>query len=216
MDLEEIICHEMSLLGVDSAIKNVAGYKFVSTICVNNAACNQPPSANIFIRQGDLITIDIPIKIKDVVLDYAGSLVVGGCEMNCNPVANELCHFSEKINAYVAKVLLHCETIGELLSMLRNYTKENGFYLVNLPFGHVSGRYLHLYPTFSNDFKNVSIKELTKNPVIFTIEPIVSTSAAEPVLDSDGWCWKLPPGELSCYNENVIMVTKEKQLVVLC
>jgi methionyl aminopeptidase len=216
MDIEDFIHGQLRFFNVESALKGYYGYNYASTICVNNAACNQIPSSSIQLKSGDLITVDIPIKINNIILDNATCFVLGKSGHEDYTTAEQLASFSRRINAYAISQIMIADTIGDLHKTLKQFVSDHGFHLVNLPFGHVSGRFLHLYPSFSEIFSHISIKEIIKHPVLVTIEPIVSTSSLEPFLAEDGWTWKLQDNSLACYTENVVWLVDGELPVTVC
>lgn len=214
LEVDYCIYSLLNKFHITSAINGHCGYKHNSTISVNCVTCNQPPSIEIVLQKGDLLTIDVPIKISGIVLDLARCFVLQN-DINFSCAAG-LVEAAKDINSFAISIINENITIGEVHLALMEFANSRDLNLVDLPFGHVSGTSLHLYPNFSQRFSDFNFSQLFSQFALVTVEPILATTAEKPILAADMWSWKLPTGNLACYNENVVLLSKDSPPVFIC
>jgi methionyl aminopeptidase len=212
---KELSCYAavvMKELGAVPLIKNYMGFPEYISISINEVVCNGIPSSTRRFQEGDLITVDIVVKIYDTIFDIAKTLVLG-----IHPQDPMIIKLIQTSNEVIQCGLSHLKwgvTPRHLFAVMEAKATSNGFYLANLPFGHGVGRSIH-EPPFLYSTSEIPI-DGPYDDLLLSFEPIISTSFVKPQLGDDGWSWQLPLGELSCFDERMVVVRRDRELILIC
>lgn len=191
------------------AISAPLNYKgFPKSICtsINNVVCHGIPSAKIFLKEGDIVNLDITTILDGYYGDTSATFAVG----QISPQAEKLLTVTrDSLYASIAslvpgKFLNDC--VGKVIQPL---VEKNGFSVVRDLGGHGVGLAFHEdlfvyhYDTGHDDVKLVP-------GMTFTIEPMVNAGKnPNVVLDRhDGWTIYTEDGSLSAQFEHTVLITE--------
>lgn len=181
--------------------------KFPKSICtsVNNVVCHGIPSDKQFLKEGDIVNVDITTILDGYYGDVSETFPVGKISIEAQRLINIT---KEALNLSIqslkpGKFLNDC--VGKLIEPL---VEEAGFSVVRELGGHGVGVKFHEDPfIFHYDTKKNDI--LLKPGMIFTIEPMINASLDPRVIidRNDGWTIRTLDGSLSAQFEHTILIT---------
>jgi len=200
---------------VKSAFK---GYKpdfstkpYPANICVslNEIIVHGIPRKNIFIKDGDIVKIDIGIIYKGLYLDAATTIGIGHISKEAENLI--LATKQALINAInISKEDYYIEDLGEEIEKI--IEKKYNFKVIKNLCGHDIGEYLHGDLQIFN-FKQKEKKCPIKRGMIFTIEPMASISSNYGIQIND-FEFKTEDNSISTHFEITLAVLGEDNIVL--
>lgn len=180
---------------------------FPKSICtsVNNVVCHGIPSESQFLKEGDIVNIDITTILNGFYGDVSATFPVG----EISKTAQKLIEVTKKSLDKSIKSLKPGRDLNDCVGAVIEPLVENfGFSVVRDLGGHGVGLKFHEDP-FVFHFDNKREKITLKPGMIFTIEPMINASANFQVtLDTnDNWTIRTLDGSLSAQFEHTILIT---------
>lgn len=188
------------------AFLNYRGFPGNICVSVNDEVVHGIGSRDRILHPGDLVSIDVGVRLEGYVGDTAASLVVGG-------------HFKAKSSLLLEKTL---ESLYKGISAARagkhvvdigiavqKHAEAAGFSVVRDFVGHGCGRELHEPPEIPN------FRTSTRGPrlvpgMVLAIEPMINAGTQEVSVDEDGWTVRTADGSLSAHFEHMVLITKKE------
>ncbi|MGQ9618123.1 MAG: type I methionyl aminopeptidase [Candidatus Aminicenantia bacterium] len=210
LKLDEIAENLVRKMGGIPAFK---GYKphpffpreFPSTICVsiNEEIVHGIPSKRI-LREGDIVSIDIGVRVDGFYSDSAWTFPVGEITEKAKRLLditmNALFIAIEKVRSGVK--------VGDISFAIQNYVETNGFSVIRDFVGHGIGRNLHEEPQIPNFGVPGKGSELREG-VVIAIEPMVSSGSFEVEILNDTWTAVTKDRSLSAHFEHSVAITSD-------
>jgi methionyl aminopeptidase len=190
------------------AIPAPLGYSgYPRSICtsINNVVCHGIPEENTFLKEGDIINLDITTILNGFYGDTSKTYPIG----KISPLAQKLIDTTkEALNKSIkslkpGKYLNDC--VGKIIEPL---AESRGFSVVRELGGHGVGVKFHEDPfVYHYDLNKKDV--LLKPGMIFTIEPMINASDDSRItIDrKDGWTIRTYDGSLSAQFEDTILIT---------
>lgn len=181
---------------------------FPKSICtsINNVVCHGIPSAKEFLKNGDIINIDITTILDGYYGDTSASYPVGQIDKKAADLLNRTRQSLELAisSLHPGKTMNEC--VGRVIE---NYLRPFGYGIVRDLGGHGVGIKFHEDP-FIYHFANRSDDTILKPGMIFTIEPMVNASSNWQIYmdKNDGWTIRTLDGALSAQFEHTVLITK--------
>lgn len=184
---------------------------FPGTICssVNDVICHGIPNKKERLRQGDIIGIDIGLRLNGWIGDACETFPVGEvddgtCRLlqvakRCLELAVDQARIGKTLGDIGAAVQRHAETTG--FSVVREYT------------GHGLGRNLHEDPTVLHYGDPGTGRKLMAG-MVFTIEPMINAGSPDTRLERDGWTVRTADGKRSAQFEHTLAITEDGPLLL--
>ena len=203
-DLDMIAYDYILSRGATPTFKNYAG--FPASICasVNDVIVHGIPSADIILKEGDIISIDIGAKINGFTGDAARTFPVGKVDAD----KKRLIKITEQSFFEGIKNIKAGCFVGDISSKIQTFVEKNGYSIVRELVGHGVGRELHEDPEVPNFGRMGSGPKLNEN-VTLAIEPMVNMGDRFVVFSPDGWAVKTRDGKPSAHYENTVVITKD-------
>ncbi len=156
------------------------------------------------LKEGDLIGIDIGLKIRGYCGDACVTFPVG----KVSPKAERMMAIGKealRVGIEVAQPDGYLHDIGRAIN---DYADSQGVSVVHEWGGHGIGRSLHESPSVSH------IRQPNRGPrlrpgMTFTIEPMINAGTHEWFLLNDGWTVVTADGKMSVQYEHTIAITKK-------
>ena len=216
--LEPYVVPGVSLLELDKmaedfirsrgAIPAYIGYgprnnPFPGTLCVsvNEVICHGIPTPRK-LREGDIIGVDIGVKLSGVYGDACYTYTVGAV---APPVQKLVDTARDSLNAAL-EVVKPGARLGDIGAMIQAVAEPRGFSVVREYTGHGVGYRLHEEPTVPHVGRAGSGMKLSPG-MVFTIEPMINLGRAETKLLTDGWTVVTADGKPSAQFEHTLVVT---------
>lgn len=179
------------------------GYPASACISVNDVIVHGIPSADIILKEGDIVSIDVGVTYKGFNGDAARTFPVGEISQEKQRLIDVT-----KQSFFEGISKLHVGgKLGELSSAIQKYAESNGYSVVRELVGHGIGRNMHEMPNVPNYGKETDGIVIPEN-IFLAVEPMINMGKKEIVLARDGWTIKTKDGLPSAHYENTILVTR--------
>ena len=197
--------------GYPSGMKGVPPFPSTLCISINDEVIHGIPSKKKFIREGDVVSIDLVVYKDGFNGDAARTFIVGrGSEEAERLVKTTKEAFFEGI-----KYAKPGYRIGDISHAIGEFVEENGYNVVREFQGHGIGREMHEDPGIPNYGKPGKGMRLEPGMTL-AVEPMVIAGKRDIYQDYDGWTILTQDGSLSAHYENTILITeKEPEILTL-
>lgn len=182
---------------------NYDGYPASICASVNDVVVHGIPSANIVLKEGDIISIDVGVIYKGYNGDAARTFPVG----KISPQKERLIRVTRECFFEGIKHLKVGERLGKMSHAIQVYAEKNGYSVVRELVGHGIGRRMHEPPNVPNYGRETDGPIVTKNACI-AVEPMINMGKKEIGMLSDGWGIVTRDGLPSAHYENTILITE--------
>jgi methionyl aminopeptidase len=178
---------------------------FPGVICasVNHEVCHGLPDDR-FLKEGDIIGIDIGLKRKGFCGDACVTFAVG----QIPPHAQRLLDVAKEALYVGVKAAQPGNYLSEIGHAIHGFADRHGVSVVHEWGGHGIGRSLHERPSVSHIRQDKRGPKLRPG-MVFTIEPMINQGAHEWILLQDGWTVITADGQLSAQFEHTVAITKD-------
>jgi methionyl aminopeptidase len=195
------------LIHSENAKPAFLGYNgFPATICssINNEIVHGIPSFNRFLKEGDILSIDIGLFYDNYCADMAITLPIGKVsEENLKLIdvtKNSLLKGIQKVQID--------NRLGDIGEAIQSFVENNGLSVVLEYTGHGIGKNMHEAPEILNyGKKNTGLK--IKEGMVFAIEPMVNVGTWQTKILKDNWTVVTKDGKNSAHFEHTVLVTKD-------
>ncbi|WP_347039520.1 type I methionyl aminopeptidase [Glutamicibacter halophytocola] len=170
---------------------------------VNDAVLHGLPR-DYALAEGDLLSLDLAIKLRGFAADAAISFVVGS---EGTAEDRKLIETTQRALAAGIAAASPEAKIGDLSYAMGAVLKAAG-YKVNLEFGgHGIGSTMHQDPHVSNDGRPGRGYKLRAG-LLLALEPWVMTNTDKLIMDKDGWTLRGSTGCRTAHTEHTIAITE--------
>jgi methionyl aminopeptidase len=176
---------------------------FPATICasVNEVICHGIPSPRK-LREGDIIGVDIGVKLGGVYGDACYTYTVGAV----SPAVQGLVAGARASLDAALEVVKPGARLGDIGATIQATAEPRGYSVVREYTGHGIGHRLHEDPTVPHVGRAGTGLKLTPG-MVFTIEPMINLGRPETKLLADGWTVVTADGKPSAQFEHTLVVT---------
>ena len=188
------------------AIPAFLGYRgYPATLCVsiNEEVVHGIPSGKRFIRNGDLVSLDLGAIYRGFYGDAAVTVAVGVVK----PEAARLMAVTESSLAKALAEVRSGAKLGDVSHAVESFVVKNGMSVVREFTGHGIGRSLHEEPSIPNYGKPGSGVTL-KPGMTLAIEPMVCLGKPGIIIKNDGWTAVSSDGSCTAHFEHTVAVTE--------
>jgi methionyl aminopeptidase len=207
-DLDQYGAAILKSFGARSAPKLVYKFPGCACICVNHEAAHGIPSKKRFLKEGDLVNIDVSAELNGFYSDNGGSFVLGQDIQSLTPLVQA----SKDILYKAIDQIKSGVMINEIGGLIDEEAKKLGFKVIKNLCGHGIGRKLHEAPDYvANYYDPKDLSWFTKNSVV-AIETFISTKASQTATHEDGWT-EMTKGFVA-QHEHTIIVTDKKPIIL--
>lgn len=214
---ETLIKPGISTLELDNCVKkfiinsggqpSFLGYEgFPGSICasVNEMVVHGIPSAEIILKEGDIISIDVGVIYKGFNGDAARTFPVG----KISPEKARLIEVTKQSFFEGIKHLKVGERLGKVSHAIQTYAEKHGYSVVRELVGHGIGRKMHEPPNIPNYGKETDGPIVTDGACL-AIEPMINMGKKEIGMLRDGWGIVTRDHMPSAHYENTVFVSKD-------
>ena len=184
-------------------------YRFPGSTCisVNDEAAHGVPSTSRFLREGDLVNIDVSAELDGYWTDTGAS--VGAI----SPIAARLLESTRRAQQAPTAAARAGGRLSRLGRMVERRARRDGFTVIETLNGHGVGRHIHEEPSVSS-VEDRSDPTLLWDGLVIAIEPFLATGATDVVEDADGRTLRTPDGSLAAQFEHTVVVTTGDPIVL--
>jgi methionyl aminopeptidase len=181
---------------------NYHGFPAAVCISVNDEVVHGIPSKDRYLREGDIVSLDVGVRYKGYHTDAARTHGVGEITGEASLLIERTRQsFYEGIA--VAKAGGHIHQISNTIAA---YAESFGYGVVTELVGHGVGAQLHEDPQIPN-FRQRSRGTKLRPGMTLAIEPMINLGRADVDWLDDDWTVVTQDGSLSAHYENTVLIT---------
>jgi methionyl aminopeptidase len=195
--------------GAEPAFKGYRGFPATLCISINEEIIHGIPSPSRFLRDGDIVSIDLGAKLDGFYGDSAVTVPVGKIPAK---TAELLAVTREALEKAIAQVRVGGR-LSDLGHAVQTCAEGRGFSVIREFVGHGIGERLHEEPQIPNYGLPGRGPKLAEGMVL-AIEPMIAMGRPETRVLSDGWTAVTRDGSVSAHFEHTVAVTAAGPLVL--
>jgi methionyl aminopeptidase len=195
--------------GAEPAFKGYRGYPATLCASVNEEVVHGIPSASRALRDGDIVSLDMGVKLGGYYGDSAITVAVGRVP---DRTATLLRVTREALDHAIAAVRVGGR-LSDIGHAVQQWVERHGFAIVREFVGHGIGEKLHEEPQIPNYGPAGRGPRLAEGMVL-AIEPMVAQGRPETRVLADGWTAVTRDGSLAAHFEHTVAVTSAGPLVL--
>ncbi|MFA4975426.1 MAG: type I methionyl aminopeptidase [Candidatus Paceibacterota bacterium] len=182
-----------------------ADFAYPASLCisVNNEVVHGIPSTKKILKVGDIVSLDLGLKHKNLFTDMA--ITVGVGEVSNSSI--KLMKATEDALKVGIAVSQGGNRIGDIGYAIENFVRKYRYGIVEVLSGHGVGRAIHEDPYIPNFGKSGTGAKLVLGMVI-AIEPMLNNGTKNVTLDKDGYTFRTADGKRSAHFEHTILITE--------
>jgi len=200
------ICHDY-IVEEQKAIPANVGYRgFEKTLCtsLNQVICHGIPDDKRFLKNGDILNIDVTVIKDGWHGDTSKMFLVGKTEAH-----NErLVKITQECLYKGIEAVVPGAKLGDIGHAIQEHAEKNHYSVVEEYCGHGIGKVYHDEPQILHYGTPNTGLEIIEG-MCFTIEPMINLGTKFTKTLSDGWTVETKDGRNSAQWEHTILVTKE-------
>jgi|ERR1700722_1227860 methionyl aminopeptidase len=206
--LDDIGARIMQENGARSAPSMV--YKFPGANCIslNDEAVHGIPGQRQ-LKEGDLVKLDVTAEKDGYMADAAVTVPVG----RVSPRAEKIMACAERAFNKAMLVARAGFRVYEIGKIVEREVRKSGFAVVRELGGHGIGRTIHEAPHVPN-YPDPHARQIMKEGLVITVEPIISGGSGEVFTDEDGWTVRTTDRSLSAHFEHTLVITAEEPILL--
>lgn len=190
------------------AFKGYQGFPASICVSVNEEVVHGIPS-NRRLGAGDIVGIDVGVKLKRYFADAAATFPVG-------KISKEAGRLLMVTRSALEAGIERCRAgrhLSDISHAIQKKAEDNGFSVVRRFVGHGIGRKMHESPQIPN--YGPSGKGILLRPgMVFALEPMVNSGGYEVEILPDKWTVVTADGSLSAHFEHTVAVTEEDPFIL--
>ncbi len=199
--LDEFAERFIKAAGAIPAFKGYRGYPRTLCTSINSEVIHGIPSNNVFLKEGDIVSIDVGVIVDGFYGDAAVTLPVGAIA----PEAERLMKVTEEsLYRGIAEARVG-NRLFDISHAVQGHVESHGYSVVREYVGHGIGRSLHEDPQIPNFGESEQGPRL-KAGMVLAIEPMVNIGGSETVVKEDRWTAVTADGSLSAHFEHTVAV----------
>jgi methionyl aminopeptidase len=203
-ELDGLIFKKTKELGGIPADLHYEGYPKSTCISINDVVCHGIPSERVFLRNGDIVNIDVSTIYKGFFSDSSRMFCIGSVSANNQKLVNIA---KECVELGIQQVK-PWGFLGDIGQAVNDHAKKNGYSVVKEIGGHGIGLQFHEEPWVGYVAKQRTGMLLVPG-LVFTIEPMINMGKSDIVTDtSDDWTIYTADGKPSAQWEKTVLVTE--------
>jgi methionyl aminopeptidase len=208
-DLDALAERLVREAGAEPAFKGYRGYPATLCVSINQEVVHGIPSAARTLQPGDIVSLDMGVKLDGYYGDSAVTVAVGEVPEKTRELLRVTREALERAIAQV-KVGGRLSDIGHAV---QEWVEAHGFSVVREFVGHGIGERLHEEPQIPNYGQPGRGPKLAEGMVL-AIEPMVAMGKPDVRVLGDGWTAVTKDGSLAAHFEHTVAVTAAGPLVL--
>jgi methionyl aminopeptidase len=195
--------------GAEPAFKGYRGFPCTLCASINDEVIHGIPSASRALREGDIISLDVGVKLGGYFGDSAVTVPVGQVP---EKTLGLLRVTRESLERGIAQVKVGGR-LSDVSHAIQRWVEAHGFSVVREFVGHGIGEKLHEEPQIPNYGEPGRGPRLAEGMVL-AIEPMVAMGRPETKVLKDGWTAVTRDGSLAAHFEHTVAVSAAGPLIL--
>ncbi|WP_337171616.1 type I methionyl aminopeptidase [Gemmatimonas aurantiaca] len=189
--------------GAEPAFKGLYGFPGSACISINEEIVHGIPSRKRVLRDGDIVTLDVGVKLEGMYTDAAITVPVGEIDAETQHLLDVT---RRSLDAGIAAAVAD-NHVGDIGAAVQAVVEAEGFAVVRELVGHGVGFSPHEELQIPNYGKPKRGKKLSVGLTI-AIEPMVNVGTAKTRTLSDKWTVVTADGKRSAHFEHTVAITE--------
>jgi len=193
--------------GTPSFLNHCAGpevYHHSTCISVNEEVVHGIPSADRKLKEGDLVSLDVGVKLKGYHGDSALTVPVG----KVSDEAQRLLEVTRESLYLGLEAIRWKGRLQDIGRAVQEYVEGHGFSVVRELSGHGIGKQLWEPPSIPNYVDAEYPNPVLLEGMTLAIEPMVNAGVREVGTLPDGWTVVTADGKYSAHFEHTVVITR--------
>ncbi len=189
-----------------------SGRAYPASLClsVNDEVVHGIPTESArILKEGDLVSLDLGLTHKGVVVDSAITVSAGRSDKTGYKLMD--------VTAGALELAMAAAVVGGHVGDISHATEKafvgTGFSVVKVLGGHGVGDHVHEEPFIANSGRAGSGEKLVSGMVL-ALEPIANEGKASVVISDDGYTFRTKDGSRSAHFEHTILIDGDNPVVV--
>ena len=195
--------------GAVPAFKGLYGFPGSVCISVNEEIVHGIPRSERVLQEGDLVSIDVGVKLEGWCSDSAWTFPVG----EVGPVSARLLDVTENALAAAIEMAIVGNHVGDIGAAVERGVEGTRFGIIRDLVGHGVGREVHEDPQVPN-YGRPGFGPPLREGMVLAIEPMLSAGSVEIRTLEDGWTVVSADGSRTAHFEHTVAVGPERPLVL--
>ena len=208
-DLDRLAERLVRDAGAEPAFKGYRGYTATLCASVNEEVVHGIPSAERVLRDGDIVSLDIGVKLAGFFGDSAVTVAVGTVDER---TVELLAVTRDSLEKAIEQVRVG-QRLSDIGHAVQSYVEAHGFSVVREFVGHGIGEELHEDPQVPNYGQPGRGPKLAEGMVL-AIEPMVAMGRPDVRVLADGWTAVTRDGSLAAHFEHTVAVGANGPLIL--
>lgn len=182
-----------------------AGKRFPNVLCtsINEEVVHGVPSKKRILQEGDIVKIDIGVKLDGYYGDSATTVPVG----KISPETQRLLEVTKESLDLAIQRMEEGSRLFEICGTVQKHVEANGFSIVREFVGHGIGTKLHESPNVPNYIDRRLSNPRLREGMVLAIEPMVAAGKPDTRVLSDRWTAVTSDGSNAAHFEHCVAVT---------
>jgi methionyl aminopeptidase len=190
--------------GAIPAFKGLYGFPGSVCISVNEEVVHGIPSLDRVLRDGDIVSVDVGVKLDGWYSDSARTFAVG----EVSDEATALMEVTERSLEASIEAAVAGNHVGDIGAAVMRTVEGGGYGIIRELVGHGVGRELHEEPQVPN-IGRAGHGPLLREGMVLAIEPMLSAGTARIKTLDDGWTVITADRSLSAHFEHTVGITRD-------
>ena len=209
-DLEVVAAERVNEAGAKAAFKGyyvqAAGKHFPTVLCtsINEEVVHGVPSKKRTLTEGDIVKIDIGVRLEGYYGDSATTVPVG----EIAPETVRLMDVTKKSLDLAIEKMVAGRRLFDVCGTVQEYVEGQGFSIVREFVGHGIGTELHEAPNVPNYIDRRLSNPRLKPGMVLAIEPMVAAGKPDTKVLGDRWTAVTTDGSNAAHFEHCVAVTE--------
>lgn len=211
MDIDQFVETTILSNNMIPSFKGYNGFPASACVSINNEVVHGIPDAARFLKEGDIVSVDVGCTYKGYISDAARTYPVGAI----SPQAQKLIDATRDSFFEGLKFCRPGYRLSDISHAIQQKAESEGFSVIRDFVGHGVGRAMHEEPQIPNYGKPGRGPRLARG-MVFAIEPMINQGTFEVDVLADNWTVVTLDGKLSAHYENTVVITDdEPELITL-
>jgi methionyl aminopeptidase len=205
MSINKLVKKILEVNNAQAEFKNYGDPPFPAETCIsiNEEVCHGVP-CNRKITNGDIVSVDMGIRVQDYVVDACQTFEIG-------EVSEEVSHLNYWTKIALKRAVRNVKAgvcWNEIASIIENTAKNKNLSVIRGVTGHGIGKELHEFPSLRNYVCEENEDIFLEEDQTICIEPMFSLGNGESETLEDEWTIVTIDRTLSSHWEHCLRVTK--------
>lgn len=214
LELDSIIEDYLKSQGSFAATKGYGaeyGNPFPASSCIsiNEVVVHGIPRKDVFLKDGDIVSVDVVPNLNGYFGDSAITYPVGQIDEE----SQKLLEVTKKAREIAIENLVVGNRLGDMGSAVQHFVESNGFSVVREFCGHGVGLKMHeepMVPNFGRKGRGLRVE----NGMVLAVEPMVNVGTYKTMILSDGWTAVTKDNKRSAHFEHSVAIIDGKAVIL--